>query len=410
MGIGIEAINAYVGQVCIDVRTLFQARSLDFKRIDNLMMEQKSVSLPCEDVVTNAVNAAKPILDCLSMQEKQQIELVIAATESGLDFGKAITTYIHDYLGLSRRCRVFEIKQACYAGTAALNMAAYMVASSTNAEVKALVISTDTARSQIKMTYAEPSQGTGAVAILVSNKPDILELDLGANGYHSYEVMDTCRPQAEIELGDADLSLASYMDCLEQCYKNYAERVEGADWQTTFDYLIFHTPFAGLVKGAHRAIMRNIMQADATSIERDFQQRIKPGLKYCMRVGNIYSATVYLALCGLIDEIDLPAPKRVGIFSYGSGCSAEFFSGVLNPMAKYKLSLMEINNNLNKRYNLTIEQYDEVLELNKEWWFGIENKNIELDKFAAIYATQMPGKNLLRLERIKNYHREYVWS
>ena len=35
------------------------------------------------------------------------------------------------------------------------------------------------------------------------------------------------------------------------------KKVEGVDYHTTFDYLAFHTPFAGMVKGAHRKIMRS---------------------------------------------------------------------------------------------------------------------------------------------------------
>ena len=34
------------------------------------MMVNKSVALPCEDPVTNGVNAAKPIIDLLSEEEK----------------------------------------------------------------------------------------------------------------------------------------------------------------------------------------------------------------------------------------------------------------------------------------------------------------------------------------------------
>lgn len=70
MGVGIEAINAYGGATFLDVRTLFEARGLDLERFGNLMMEKKSVGLPCEDPVTNAVNAAKPIIDALSEDEK----------------------------------------------------------------------------------------------------------------------------------------------------------------------------------------------------------------------------------------------------------------------------------------------------------------------------------------------------
>ncbi len=410
MRVGIEAINAYMGQASFDIRTLFQARNLDMSRFDNLMMQKKSVSVPCEDPVTNAVNAAKPIIDKLSEAEKNKIELVITATESGLDFGKSLSTYVHAHLGLSRRCRLFEVKQACYAGTAALQMAANLIASQVSPGAKALIIATDTARAAMKMTYAEPSQGVAAVAMLIGEQPEILELDFGANGYHGYEVMDTCRPEPDIETGDPDISLLAYLDCLEASFQAYAERVEGADFQTTFDYLAFHTPFAGMVKGAHRKMMRQLKKATPEVIEEDFQHRVVPSLRYCVQVGNVYSATTYLALCGLIDSVELNNPKRVGLFSYGSGCSSEFYSGVITPRSKEKLKLMHLGEVLSKRHVLTLPEYENLLELNVGGFFGAKDLTVDLSSFKSIYDSQFAGKNLLVLKSINGYHREYGWS
>ena len=394
----------------LDIRTLFQARNLDMSRFDNLMMQQKSVGVPCEDPVTNAVNAAKPFIDNLSEAEKNKIELVITATESGLDFGKSLSTYIHKYLGLSRRCRLFETKQACYGGTAALQMAANFIMSQASPGAKALVIATDIARAAVKMTYAEPSQGVSAVAMLVGQEPEILELDFGANGYHGYEVMDTCRPEPEIETGDPDLSLLSYLDCLEASFQAYADRVEGADFQTTFDYLAFHTPFVGMVKGAHRKMMRELKHATPDVIEADFQRRVVPSLRYCALTGNAYSATVYLALCGLIDSVDINGPKRVGLFSYGSGCSAEFYSGIITPRSKEKIQLMHISEGISKRYPLTMEEYEHILDLNMSGFFGIKNRSVDITPFQKIYDQQFAGRGFLVLKNIKDYSREYVWS
>src|SRR5690606_30479191 len=129
--------------------------------------------------------------------------------------------------------------------------------------------------------------------------PAILALDPGANGCHSFEVMDTCRPEVNIETGDPDLSLMSYLDCLENSFAAYAERVEEADFAETFDYLAFHTPFAGMVKGAHRMMMRKLKKAKAEESERDFERRLAPSLGYSRQVGNTYSAALYLALCSL---------------------------------------------------------------------------------------------------------------
>ena len=127
MEVGIESINAFCGQASLDIRMLFEARDLDLERFNNLMMVEKSVGLPCEDAVTNAVNAAKPIVDALSEEERSRIELIITATESGVDFGKSLSTYIHDYLGLGRKCRLFELKQASYGGTAGLQILSFLM-------------------------------------------------------------------------------------------------------------------------------------------------------------------------------------------------------------------------------------------------------------------------------------------
>jgi 3-carboxymethyl-3-hydroxy-acyl-[acp] synthase len=410
MPIGIEAINFYGGRTFLDVRSLFEARNLDLRRFDNLMIRRKSLALPCEDPVSFAVNAAKPLLDQLNADQKNRIELLVAATESGLDFGKSLSTYVHDYLGLSRNCRLFEVKHACYAGTAALQMAVNLIAANASPGAKALVVATDIAKAAVKGSYVEPSQGAGAVALIVSDQPDILEVDFGANGYYCYEVMDSCRPTPEIETGDSDLSLVAYLDCLENSFKAYAARVDGADFLDTFDYLAFHTPFPGMVKGAHRMMMRKLKSFSAPKSDADFERRVYPSLPYCVEIGNIYSATLYLALCGLIDTADLREPKRIGLYSYGSGCCSEFFSGVVGPGSKKKLSALKKRASLDSRHQLTMNEYDQLLDLGLEWGFGVKNKEVDLSPFQPIYDSTMAGQGLLVLKRITDYHREYDWS
>jgi polyketide biosynthesis 3-hydroxy-3-methylglutaryl-CoA synthase-like enzyme PksG len=410
MPIGIEAINFYGGRTFLNVRSLFEARQLDLRRFDNLMIQRKSVALPCEDPISYGVNAAKPLLDQLSNEDKNRIELLATATESGVDFGKSLSTYLHDYLGLSRHCRLFEVKHACYAGTAALQMAVNLIAADSSPGAKVLVIATDIAKATVKGSYAEPSQGAGAVAVLVSDQPEILEIDFGANGYYSYEVMDSCRPTAEIETGDSDLSLISYLDCLENSFKAYATRVDGADFLDTFDYLAFHTPFPGMVKGAHRMMMRKFKGLPPTTSDADFERRVTPSLAYCVEIGNIYSATLYLALCGLVDTADLQTLKRVGLFSYGSGCCSEFFSGIIGPHSKRKLCQLQKRASLDSRHELTMQEYDAVLDLGLEWGFGVKNKQVDTSPYQRIYDRTMAGQGLLVLKQITDYHREYSWS
>ena len=146
VAVGIEDLNFFGGTAYLDVKELAIHRKLDLTRFENLLMKEKAVALPYEDPVTYAVNAAKPLLKRLSEQEKERIELLITCSESGIDFGKSLSTYIHHYLGLSRHCRLFELKQACYSGTAGLQMAINFILSQTSPGAKALVVATDISR------------------------------------------------------------------------------------------------------------------------------------------------------------------------------------------------------------------------------------------------------------------------
>jgi len=195
ISVGIESMNAFGGSVVLDVMDLARYRQLDLRRFENLLMKEKAVALPFEDPITFGVNAAKPLIDSLSEAEKGQIELLITCSESGIDFGKSMSTYIHQYLGLNRCCRLFELKQACYAATAGLQMALNFILSQTSPGAKALIVATDISRFIATeggelltndWSYFEPSAGAGAVAILVSDNPKVLQVDVGANGYYGY--------------------------------------------------------------------------------------------------------------------------------------------------------------------------------------------------------------------------------
>ncbi|MCH2224499.1 MAG: hydroxymethylglutaryl-CoA synthase family protein [Crocinitomicaceae bacterium] len=413
MKAGIEAMNIYCGSAAINVQDLAKRRNLDNERFENLLMKEKTVPMPYEDPVSNAVNAAKPILDRMSADEKSSIDMVITCTESGLDFGKSLSTYVHHYLELEKNCRLFEMKNACYSGTAGFQMAVNFIFSQVAPGKKVLLICTDITRMSVveglsELAFAEPSSGSGAVAMIVSDNPLILEVDKGANGYYGYEVMDSCRPIPDHEAGNADLSLLSYLDCCENTFKEYQKRVEDADYESSFDYLVYHTPFGGMVKGAHRTNMRKFKRAKPVAIEADFQNRVEPSLRYCQRVGNIMGATSHLALASAIDNGDFSQPKRLGIFSYGSGCSSEFYSGVVTAKSQEILKSYELEKHLNDRYVMTMDEYDESIRTNKDIRFGQRDLKIDFDRFPKPFK-HVKGKNKLVFSAIKEFHREYEW-
>lgn len=428
--VGIEAMNIYGGTAYIDVLELMQHRKLDVKRVENLLMKEKSVALTYEDPVTFAVNAAKPLVDSLSEEEKNRIELVITASESGIDFGKSLSTYVHHHLGLSRNCRLFEVKQACYSGTAAMQMAINFILSQVSPGAKALVIATDIFRvilpedfleqqaahkaagggepEQAEGSFAEPSSGAGGVALLIGDTPKVFQFDVGANGYYGYEVMDTCRPFPDGDVGDADLSLMSYLDCCENSFKAYQNRVSNVDYQDSFQYLAFHVPFGGMVKGAHRTMMRKFKKAGKFEIEDDFNQRVMPSLQIGQRVGNIMGGSVLMAIASTIMHGDFPTPKRIGCFSYGSGCCSEFYSGVVMPDAQQHLATSDIVGHLDGRYRMQMSDYDQLMFDANAVRFGTQN--VKLDTLSNPIIKQLNDQRpRLFLQEIKDFHREYVW-
>ena len=414
--VGIEAMNVFAGTAFLDVRKLAQHRKLDTTRFENLLMKEKTVALPYEDPISFAVNAAKPIVDALSPQERDRIEMVITCTESSFDFGKSMSTYCHSLLGLNRNCRLFEVKNACYSGAAGLQTAVNFVLSQASPGAKVLVLATDVSRFIVEeggdaltadWSFAEPSSGSGAVAMLISEHPHVFQFDVGANGYYGYEVMDTCRPTADGDAGDSDLSLLSYLDCCLNAFQEYRKRVPDANYADTFTYLAYHCPFGGMVKGAHRNMMRKLLQAKPQDIEDDFQRRVTPGMVFPQRVANIMGATASLAIASTIAHGDFERPQRMGVFSYGSGCCSEFFSGVVREQGQQRLRAMRIEENLDRRTELSMKEYDELLIGNSAVKFG--TRNVVLDTGFISRARSTLGKPVLFLKQIKEFHREYEW-
>lgn len=412
--VGIEAVNVFAGSAYLDVEKLARHRGLELTRFTNLLMKQKSVALPYEDPITFGVNAARPLIDALSPEARERIEMVVSCTESAFDFGKSMSTYFHKLLGLNRNCRLFEVKNACYSGVAGLQTAANFVLSQVSPGAKALVIATDISRFMAveggdaltqDWSFAEPSGGAGAVAMIVSDAPHVFQLDPGASGYYGYEVMDTCRPVADSEAGDADLSLLSYLDCFEGSFREYAQRVEGADFASTFAYLAMHTPFGGMIKGAHRDMMRKRAKASPREIEADFARRVVPGLTYCQRVGNIMGATALLSLVSTIAHGDYETPRRVGCFSYGSGCCSEFFSGIVTRESRERVLALRIAEQLDRRYELSMDEYDDLLVGNNAVKFG--TRNVVLDREFLRHAAQAQGGDTLFLSEIREFQRHY---
>ena len=349
MDIGIDKINFFTSNLYVDMTELAIARNEDpNKYLIGIGQSKMAVIPPTQDIVTMGANAAESML---TNEDKESIDLVIVGTESEIDNSKSAAAYIADLLGLRDDIRTFEIKQACYGATAALQMAKAQV--TLNPDSKALIIGADIAKYGLN-TPGEVTQGGGAVAMLVSANPKLLSFE-GGSTYLSRNIMDFWRPLGHSEaLVDGKYSSNVYLDFFNNVYSNYKDKTGFTI--DNFEALLFHLPYTKMGLKALREAQKD---ADA-KVSAKLTHRFEDSRLYNRQVGNLYTGSLYLSLLSLLENNDdLKSGDRLGLFSYGSGAQGEFFAMLLRK--DYRKYLMNTTNEfLQKRTRISVEEYEKI--------------------------------------------------
>ncbi len=338
MHIGIDLITFSTSKYFFKLETLAKYRNVDYaKYCTGIGQTQMSVFPPNEDIITLAVDAAEKLLS--NIDNKDSIDMLIFASESSFDISKSEGIYVHKFLELNNECRVFNIKQACYSLTAALEMAKSHVALYPSSKV--LIIGSDIIKYPSNSS-GEPTQGGGAVAMIVSESPRILELEPYSSVF-TKEVMDFWRPIYKSEaLFDGKLSAYNYLELLKITFDKYIKKSRLS--KKDIDYFCFHCPFCKMAQKVARQI--GDIDIHYTTI-------------YNSVIGNSCSASLYISFISLLDNClnDL-TEKRIGFFSYGSGSVAEFFSGKVVPGYKRVLLSQRHKKDLEERIEISFEDYE----------------------------------------------------
>jgi hydroxymethylglutaryl-CoA synthase len=145
---------------------------------------------------------------------------------------------------------------------------------------------------------------------------------------------------------------------------------------------------------AHSRLMKLTGQeANESSIE----QAMGASLKYNRTVGNSYSASLYFGLISLLEnDADDLAGQRIGLFSYGSGCVGEFFSGIVGANYRQYLYTSQHQALLAARKELSFSEY---LDFYKRFGEVERNDNIEIPSYS---------RGHFRLSAIRAHKRQYV--
>ena len=98
-----------------------------------------------------------------------------------------------------------------------------------------------------------------------------------------------------------------------------------------------------------------------------FETRVASAVKLASQIGNTYTASLYLGLMSLIHASGGElGGKRIGLFSYGSGCSSEFFSGVVGERAGQMIERARIDEQLAGRTPIDFAEYESIMKLAPE--------------------------------------------
>ena len=320
--------------------------------------------------VTYHILLFKALLEKYSISPNDIGRLEIG-TESLVDKSKSTKTILMRLFSQSGNTDIegATVINACYGGTAALLNALSWADSSSWDGRYAIVVAADIA------VYADgparPTGGCGSVALLVGrNAP--LQIDLRTRTTHATDVWDFFKPNMDSEYPEVNGSLSQtcYLSALDDCYHRFQAKNRIVNGWTgkakDTDFILFHSPYNKLVQKSfarlvyHDSIsdfhetkiptkasqaLEKWLNVPAASTFEDkaletalkpiatplYNQHVAVACDLSKRIGNTYTASVYMNLANLVSEIgaDLHG-KKVTLFSYGSGALATMF--LINPI------------------------------------------------------------------------------
>ena len=372
MQVGIDKIGFYTPNKYVDMVDLANARNEDpNKFLIGIGQEKMSVADETQDAVSMGINATLNYLDEI---DKDKVGLMIFGTESSVDQSKSASLFVKTALKLRPAVRTFEVKEACFGLTAALMMATDFVRLHPNET--AIVIGSDIARYGIN-TSGEVTQGAGSISMLIKADPSILVLNEGHSAY-SDDINDFWRPNnSKTALVDGKYSTQVYLDFFTKTFEDYKKQKQ---LQTSdFDALIYHLPFTKMGLKANRLAIANQNEV----VSKKLSQTFDASKRLSANVGNIYTASLYLSLLSLLQNGELKANDLIGLFSYGSGAMAEFFTGNVVEGFEKQLQPEKIQARLEARSKLTVPEYEAIFT--KALEDPIEGKELDSDEEKNIW-------------------------
>jgi len=190
-GIGISGLAAYLPPYRVNLESWCQWNGDNWDKVGSVVGSSFRMPGPNENTYTMAATAVMRLIDNYDI-DPGRIGYLALGTESSTD-NSAGTVIIKGMINealqaqgrptISRYCEVPEFKHACLGGVYAMKSAARFLALDGAGRI-AIVVCSDIAE-YARGTSGEPTQGAGAVAMLIEADPKLLTIELSTSGSSS---------------------------------------------------------------------------------------------------------------------------------------------------------------------------------------------------------------------------------
>lgn len=404
MSFGIEAASYYVPSLYLEIKDLAEKRGIEPAKLEKgLGLHKMGLPDVHEDAATFAAEALLRLIQDYKINPKE-ISRIYLGTESALDAAKPTASYamqmvekvLEESFGerVFRNCDVVDLTFACVGGVDALHNALDFVR--VNPGKKAVVIASDYAKYELASS-GEYTQGGGAVALLVSAKPNLLEIE-NHWGVATESVFDFFKPRRQYKkedligapemypdkieiftdepVFDGQYSNQCYQDRIREAYQHYKENTGREKPYENWKYIVFHLPYAFHGKRVFTEIYRlengisyeTPDEQKAVAKSESYIQLINEAIEKTQRasseIGNMYTASIFMAfLSGLqasFDENEDLSGKEIGFFGYGSGSKSKVFAGKVSSEWKTVVEKWNLFENLNHRRAIDFDIYEQL--------------------------------------------------
>lgn len=264
--VGLSGLALYLPPYRVDLRSWCEWTGGEWEKVREVVGDGFRLLGPGQSMYTMAATAVLRLITAYGI-DPRRIHYLGLGTESSTDnsAGAIIVKGIVDSglqsLGLppiARTCEVPEFKHACLGGVYGLKNALRFLATDSDDDACAIVVCADKALYE-RGSSGEPTQGAGAVAMLLERDPALATIDLRESGTASaYRMVDFRKPlptkagtngaapSIDIPVFNGRYSTSCYVDeirrAMEAMYRR--RRLVPADYIRNLAGVFMHRPYA----------------------------------------------------------------------------------------------------------------------------------------------------------------------